>query len=328
MERYPEVNMSQRHEGSAADFCATVTPEEMLAAESVTERISWTKSDSALAEQQKLDPGIRCILNNLNSEIVKWNGTIESFGENPISKDDAMTWGNPEAVELWTKWEELAMSNGVLFKRWKPSNRVTEVWQAIVPKSIRREVLYELHDAPTSGVHFAVEKTLTRIRQRFWWPFMRSNVERHIANCDRCAARSAARKNRRAELHSTQVFNSFKVIAADILGPVTLATKSKTKYIVVISDLYTKYVVTVPLKDMTAATVVNVIVEEWIMRYGAPDVLHTDQGTNFNSDLMHDICRLFMIDKTRTTRYHPQGNGQVARFNRVIADTITKYCAE
>ena len=79
---------------------------------------------------------------------------------------------------------------------------------------------------------------------------------------------------------------------------------------------------------MTAATVANAIVEEWIMRYGAPDVLHTDQGTNFNSDLMQDICRLFMIDKTRTTPYHPQGNGQVERFNRVIVDTISKYCAE
>ena len=74
----------------------------MLAAENVTERISWTKSDSALAEQQKLDAGISCILNILNSETLKLNGTIESLGEFPISKDDAMTWGNPEAVELWT----------------------------------------------------------------------------------------------------------------------------------------------------------------------------------------------------------------------------------
>ena len=91
---------------------------------------------------------------------------------------------------------------------------------------------------------------------------MRSNVERHIANCDRCAARSTAGKNCRAELQSTQVYHSFKVIAADIFGPVTLASKSKAKYILVISDLYTKYVVTVPLKDMTAATVANAIVEE------------------------------------------------------------------
>ena len=79
---------------------------------------------------------------------------------------------------------------------------------------------------------------------------------------------------------------------------------------------------------MTATTLANAIVEEWIMRYGAPDVLHTDQGTNFNSDLMQDICRLFMIDKTGTTPYYQQGNEQVEPFKKVIADTISKYCAK
>ena len=104
--------------------------------------------------------------------------------------------GNPEAVELWTKREELAMSNGVLFKRWKPSNCRPEVWQAVVPKPMRHDILYQLHDAPTSGGHFAVEKNIARIKQRFWWPFMRFNVARHIANCDPCAARSTAKKSR------------------------------------------------------------------------------------------------------------------------------------
>ena len=117
-------------------------------------------------------------------------------------------------------------------------------------------------------------------------------------------------------------------MASDILGPVTLAEKSRARYILVMSDLFTKYAVTVALQDMTAATVANAIIDEWIMKFGAPDVIHTDQGSNFNSELMQDICRIFMIEKTRTTPYHPQGNGQVERFNRVIADTLSKYCAE
>ena len=150
----------------------------------------------------------------MNSEALQLSGIVESLERNPLSKYAAMAWGNPEAVDLWTIWEELAMSNGVLFKRWKSNNRVNDVWQAVVPKFMRQEVLYQLHDAPTSGGHFVVEKTLARSKQRFWWPFMRSNVERHIASCDRCADRSTAGRNRRAELQSTQVFNFFRVIAA------------------------------------------------------------------------------------------------------------------
>ena len=96
MEHYPEVQLTQGSERSAADFCDSVTLEEMHAAENVTERISWTKSDSTLAEQQKLDPGIGCILIILTSETFSLNETKESLGKSPISKDDAMAWGNPK----------------------------------------------------------------------------------------------------------------------------------------------------------------------------------------------------------------------------------------
>ena len=184
-----------------------------------------------------------------------------------------------------------------------------------------------MHDSPLSGGHFAVEKTLASIKQRFWWPSLKTSVEKRIANCDRCAARSTAGIKRKAELQTSSVYGAFRTMAADILGPVT-ARKSRARYILVMSDLFTKNAVTVALQDKTAARVASAILDEWIMKFGAPDVIHTEQGTNFNSELMHDICRIFMIEKTRTTPSRPQGNGQVERFNRVIADTLSKYCAE
>ena len=117
-------------------------------------------------------------------------------------------------------------------------------------------------------------------------------------------------------------------MVADILGTISSAKKSRARYILEMSDLFMKYAITVALQDLTAATVANAIIHEWIMKIGAPDVIHTDQGSIFKSELMHDICRIFMIEKTRTTPFHPQGNGQVERLIRVNADTLSKYCAE
>ena len=69
----------------------------------------------------------------------------------------------------------------------------------------------------------ALKKTVPRIKQRFWWPSLKKSVEKHIANCDGCAARSTAGIKRKAELQTFSVHGAFRTMAADILGPVTLA---------------------------------------------------------------------------------------------------------
>ena len=75
------------------------------------------------------------------------DGTVEALRREPLSNEEALAWGNPEVLELWTRWEELEVSKGVLFKKWEPCNRVTEIWQAVVPKSMRQEIMYQLHEA-------------------------------------------------------------------------------------------------------------------------------------------------------------------------------------
>jgi hypothetical protein len=56
--------------------------------------------------------------------------------------------------------------------------------------------------------------------------------------------------------------------------------------------------------------------------YGEPDQIHTDQGRNFESELMTQLWETYKIDKTRTTPYHPQSDGQVERFNKTVMDLI------
>ena len=157
---------------------------------------------------------------------------------------------------------------------------------------------------------------------------MRGDLEKRLLWCLPCAARTTAGKKRTAALQPFKVGVRFNTVAADILGPVTTATQSRAKYILAMTDLFTKFVVTVPLVRTESADVALAIVNNWILRFGVPDVLHTDQGRNFGSELTKEVCKLLKIDKTRTSPYHPQGNGQVERHNRVIADLLSKYCAQ
>lgn len=73
-----------------------------------------------------------------------------------------------------------------------------------------------------------------------------------------------------------------------------------------------------PLPNDQAVTVAGIIVAKWVCHYGAPLILHSDQGTNFDSEVFQNKCYLLDINKTRTTPFRPQSDGQVERFNGTI----------
>ena len=107
---------------------------------------------------------------------------------------------------------------------------------------------------------------------------MRRDIEKKLSWCLPCAARTTAGRQRTAELSPFKVGIRFHTVAADILGPVTLAARSRAKYILVMTDLFTKYAISVPLVVTEAKDVAKEIVECWVLHFGVPDVLHTDQG--------------------------------------------------
>jgi len=94
----------------------------------------------------------------------------------------------------------------------------------------------------------------------------------------------------------------------DILGSLPTSYKGN-KYLLVISDCFTKWVETFPLKNFKAGTIVEVFVNQVISRFGVPLELYTDQGKNFDSRIFKELSRLLGIKKTRTTPFHPQWFG-------------------
>lgn len=113
------------------------------------------------------------------------------------------------------------------------------------------------------------------------------------------------------------------MIAADITElPVTT---QGNRNVLVVMDYFTRYVNLFPLKDQRATTVAKCIFEDYIRQHGLPESIHTDQGRQFESDLIKHLCTLLGITKTRTSPYHAQSDGLVERQNRTLKDKLAKY---
>ena len=87
-------------------------------------------------------------------------------------------------------------------------------------------------------------------------------------------------------------------------------------------DIFCKYTFAVPTRNQWATTVAQVLVAKWFYKFGVPSRLHSDQGCSFESSLIRQFCEIYGVAKSRTTPYHPAGNGQCERFNRTLHNLL------
>lgn len=113
----------------------------------------------------------------------------------------------------------------------------------------------------------------------------------------------------------------------DIAGPFPVTTRNN-KYFIVIVDTFTKWSEIYPLIDTQAKSVADVVVNEWISRYGVPIHILSDQGTNFQSMLLEMLYEYLDIRRLRTTAFHPQCDGESERFIQTVKNMISSYVDE
>ena len=232
-------------------------------------------------------------------------------------------------IKYWCgRWDQLALNEGLLYYKWEPDQAGDPVsWKLITPHALRETVMKAVHDLKAAG-HLGISRTWEKAqRSPFIWVGMRGDVERWVRACQLCQQKKPPSHKKRAKLVSYQSGVPFERIAADVAGPFP-ATDSGNRFILVVQDYFTKWVEAFPMADQTAETIATILVDNIFARFGCPREFHSDQGTNFESQVMREVHRLFGIQKTRTTAYHPRGDGMVERHNRTVEGMLALWTNE
>ncbi|GFS68723.1 transposon Tf2-6 polyprotein [Trichonephila clavipes] len=194
-----------------------------------------------------------------------------------------------------SKNEEFRFIDGILCrKNFDPDGKL---WLPVIPKHLRADILRHFHDAPTAG-HLGFAKTYDRIRKRFYWPGMYRNVVRYVMHCRECQRRKSVPQRPPGRLVPIPPATApFHRIGIDLLGRFQTEVDEIAKF----------------------------LLEEIVLRHGAPRVIITDRGAVFRSRLVSSLVDLCNIDHRFTTAYHPQTNGLTERFNKTLADMLSMY---
>ena len=156
---------------------------------------------------------------------------------------------------------------------------------------------------------------------------MQRDVKDWCNTCEACATRKSAPRKNHAPLQTIKAGYPMQVVAVDIMGPLP-ESENGNRYVLVAGDYFTKWMEAYAIPDQEATTVAQKLTDEMFCRFSPPDQLHSDQGKQFESQLLQETCKLLGINKTRTSPYHPQCDGLVERFNRTLLNMLATTTQE
>ena len=202
-DRCRPCDRAESKERAARELDSSVTEKE-VPIDKYAVRVCTARASTATAEAAELDE-----LTNVASmqEIIDAQKGDSNIG--PIIRWMMEGNGRPEWTSVsacsevskiyWAQWDSLVMKQDILYRKWESTDGKEAKLQLIVPKSLREEILTQLHNHPTAG-HFGVTKTMQRVKSRFYWPYCRKDVQMWCARCALCSSKKGPSQRQKAPL--------------------------------------------------------------------------------------------------------------------------------
>ena len=160
------------------------------------------------------------------------------------------------------------------------------------------------------------------------WPRMAADMSDYVSRCPSCAKKSLRVGRKTTKLSLFPPSSPMEFVAMDILGPLT-TTDRGNRFLLVITDRYSKLTRAFPLSTTMADVVAHVFFDGWVASgYGIPSILLTDNGPQFCAKFFQTFCKILGVKQVFTSAYRPSTNGQTERFNRKVVEYMGAYVAE
>lgn len=232
-----------------------------------------------------------------------------------------LTQEQQRALEFYRRLPDVAVMNGIIIRK----SAGFDNSQILLPQELQQRVLQLAHDVPSAG-HLGAERTVKRVAESYFWYNMRKTVKSYCKSCTSCLVhKSKTTRSQEGRGVVPVQGKPFAQWAADILE--LPRTADGHRYVLVMTDIFTKMVELFPLQQQTAEQVADCLLAV-ICRYGVMESLLTDQGRNFESSLIRQLCKMLQVKKLRTSVYRPCCNGVTERFNRTVCEMLSHFAKD
>jgi RNase H-like domain found in reverse transcriptase/Reverse transcriptase (RNA-dependent DNA polymerase)/Integrase zinc binding domain/Integrase core domain len=192
----------------------------------------------------------------------------------------------------------------------------------LVPMQFRKDVFGALHGI----AHPGIRASRRLVASRFLWPGMATDIARWCRDCEQCSRGKVVQQPVSPPQPIALPPRRFAHVHVDLVGPLPCSAAGNT-YLFTVIDRSTRWFEALPTADISAAGCAAVFFGGWIARYGVPDMVTSDRGVQFVSEVWQNVCKRLAIQHKLTTAYHPQANGMLERVHRQLKDSLRARAA-